>query len=104
MLSVLAEVDWNSLLLDEPYLLAVVAVWVLVAGVVLGAIIAVQWRKVQQAKYEAGLKEQMLERGFTADEIISVINAGASRGRVGKLAGRVTETPNVPCCPQPHTS
>ena len=39
MLSVLAEVDWNSLL-DKPYLLAVVAVSAIVGGVALGAMIA----------------------------------------------------------------
>ena len=99
----LAEIDWNMLLAD-PGLLLVFAVWAIVGGVVLGTIIAIQWRKVEQTKAEAKLKQQLTERGFTADDIIRVINAGASRGRVGKVAGRVTETPDVPCCPQPHTS
>ena len=53
---------------------------------------------VQQAKCEALLKEEMLERGFPADGIIRVINAGKSPGWVSKVAGRATEPHNVPCC------
>ena len=96
----LAEVNWNSLLAN-PDLLVLVAVWAIVGGVVLGAIIAVQWRKVEQAKAEAHLKEQMIERGFTADEIIRVISAGAGRDGARKAARRISEAANAPCCPEP---
>ncbi len=95
MLPVLAEIEWNSLLAD-PGLVVVFAVWAIVGLVVLGAIIAIQWRKVQQAKNEAGLKERMIERGFTADEIVSVINAGVSHDGVGKAASRVNQAAS-PC-------
>ena len=80
MSSLLAEIDWNTLLGDRE-LLTVVVVWAIVGIVVLGIIIAIQWRKVQQSKRDADLKERMIERGFTADEIVSVINAGTSRGK-----------------------
>ena len=68
-------------------------------GVVLGAIIVVQWRKVEQAKAEAHLKEQMIERGFTADEIIRVVNAGAGRDGAGRAARR--KAANDSRCPEP---
>ena len=44
--------------------------------VVLGIVIAFQWRRVQQAKYNYYLKERLIERGFSADEIIRVVKAG----------------------------
>jgi hypothetical protein len=96
----LGEIDWNSLFAD-PGLLVVVAVWIIVGGVVLGAIIAVQWRKVEQTRAEARLKERMVERGFTADEIVKVTDAGAGHGGARKAAGRVDKAAGNFCCPAP---
>ncbi len=96
----LAEADWNTLL-DDPGILAVVAVWAIVGVVVLGSIIAIQWRKVQQAKHEANLKQRMIERGFTADEIVSVINAGTAQGRLREPAKRADRPTGRACCPEP---
>ena len=68
----LAEIDWNTLL--EPP-----AIVFIVGGIIaLVAIIVPQWRKAQQAAAEARLKEQMLQRGFSADEIERVIRAGVN--------------------------
>ena len=97
MFPMLAEIDWNSLL-QQPDLLAPVAVLTVTAVVVLGIVIAIQWRKVKQAKAATRLKEQMIERGFTADEIIGVINAGVSHDRAGKTAGMVKEVDARGCC------
>ncbi len=98
MLPFLAEIDWNSLL-DQPDLLAPVAVLTVTGVVVLGVVIAVQWRKVQQAKAATSLKEQMIERGYTADEIVSVINAGEGHGRAVKATSRVNQVANDrECC------
>ncbi len=99
----LAEIDWNSLLAD-PGLVVVFAVWAIVGLVVLGAIIAVQWRKVQQAKNDATLKQQMIERGFTADEIVSVINAGAGHDKLRTPAERADRAAERACCPEPLAS
>ena len=87
MLSVLAEVDWNSLLQQSdtfPMLLG----FGTTAIVILGVTIAIQWRKVHQAKYEAHLKAQMVERGFSAEEIVSVISTGVAGNRARKVARR----------------
>ena len=93
----LADIDWNSLF-RHPDLVGTIAVFTIIGAVVVISIIAIQWRKVEQTKAEAQLKEQLTDRGFTADEIVKVINAGVSGRRVGKVAGRAAEIPGVPCC------
>jgi hypothetical protein len=87
MASLLAEIDWNTLL-QSPDTLITLAMPIMTVLIILGVTIAIQWRKVQQAKYDAELKLRMIERGFTADEIKTVISAGAgaSRGRIGVCA------------------
>lgn len=94
----LAEVDWNKLI-DDPVLLVVVAVWLIVGAVVLGIVIAVQWRKVQQARHEANLKQRMIERGFKPDEIVSVINAGLTQHARRDHTGTAHQPPPRTCCP-----
>ena len=48
----------------------------LVVGVTLIAIFGfIQWRKIEQRRMEAGLKQEMLQRGMSADEIVRVIEA-----------------------------
>ena len=88
MLFPLAEIDWNVLLQGQPELLPLLAMFGTVTAVALTAIIATQWRKAQRANNESRLKERMIERGFTADEIERVINAGADRDRTSKAANR----------------
>jgi hypothetical protein len=46
-----------------------------------------QWRKARADAANAALKQQMIERGFTADEIAKVIAAGSvAPGAVEKQA------------------
>ena len=71
----LAEMDWNSLLQND--LLPLLVMFGVGGLIGMAAIIAVQWRKA----YEARLKEKMIDRGFTADEIVRVINARVSEKR-----------------------
>jgi hypothetical protein len=87
----LAEIDWNALL-REPDALPLLVLVPIMGIVGLAAIIAPQWRKVQQTNAEARLKERMIERGFTADEIIRVINTGVGHARKGKVADRLDST------------
>jgi hypothetical protein len=45
--------------------------------------IAENWRKVRIAEQNAVLKKTMLDRGFTAEEIVAVINAnGSSKAKI----------------------
>ncbi len=103
MSPVLAEMDWNTLLGDRD-LLVVVAVWFVVGVVVLGSIIAIEWRKVQQTRREADLTEQMIERGFTADEIVNVLNAGTRQARLRKPAEKTAPAGDHACCSKPVAS
>jgi hypothetical protein len=40
--------------------------------------IAKNWRKVRVSEHQAALKQSMIERGMSADEIERVMSAGAS--------------------------
>jgi hypothetical protein len=40
------------------------------------AILATQWRRVRIAEMEGALKQQMLDKGMSAAEIVQVMNAG----------------------------
>jgi hypothetical protein len=60
--------------------LIVPVVMFLVMGVVAIVIVAVnQWSKVRQAEMETVPKQQMLERGMSAEEIATVLNASPRR-------------------------
>jgi hypothetical protein len=85
MASLLAEIDWNTLLQAPDTLLFLVIPATLVV-IILGVVTAIQWRKVQQAKYDAELKLRMVERGFTAEEIKTVISTGTGRIPRGRIA------------------
>ena len=67
----LAGIDWDRVF-DPPVIVFIVGAIVAVA-----AIVAPQWRKAAKASEDARLKEQMIQRGFSADEIERVIRAGA---------------------------
>ena len=50
-----------------------------IIGVTISAVFAVvQWRKIRVAEMEATLKQQMLDRGMTADEIVRVLGASSN--------------------------
>lgn len=51
--------------------------------------VTTEWRKVRVAEQVAVLKKDMIERGFTADEIIRVIDAGADLE--DKIAGKTPQ-------------
>jgi len=78
MASLLADIDWNALLQAPDTLITLVMPLTFVL-IILGVTIAIQWRKVQQAKYDAELKLHMIEHGFTAEEIKTVISTSTGR-------------------------
>jgi hypothetical protein len=79
----LAEINW-TLVLQQPDALTLLMLPGATAVIVLGTVIAIQWRKARQAEYEARLTEQMITRGFTAEEIRSVLTARVACRRTGK--------------------
>jgi hypothetical protein len=53
-----------------------------VAGLCVAAVFGfVQWRKIEQHRLDALLKQKMIERGMTADEIVDVIQATQTRAK-----------------------
>ena len=53
----------------------------IICGCAVGAaaIVSDAWRKVRQSEDLTALKQSMLERGMSADEIATVVNAGHKR-------------------------
>lgn len=78
-MDLIAEIDWNHLL-EPPSGILIVFGLVAVVG-----LIAPQWRRMRQHAEDVRLKEQMVQRGFTADEIEQVMAAGRDKpeGRRG---------------------
>lgn len=66
-----------SVAIGLPILLAIIAS---VAG---------EWRKVRIAEQNAVLKKEMIDRGFTADEIVQVLDAGTESR--DKIAGKTPQ-------------
>jgi len=54
----------------------------IVAGIVISATMTVSdaWRKVRQGEEDNALKQSMLDRGMSAEEIATVITATSERG------------------------
>jgi hypothetical protein len=80
----LADFSWNSLFENlGPTLLVVFLFggWVIVAVV---RSFTCNWRKVREAEQTAALKQSMIERGMSAEDIERVLNAGAKPGNLTK--------------------
>ena len=90
MMPLLAEIDWNWLFKSKDF--GVVAFLAFLAVLLIVVLVASSWQKTVRAR----LKERMIERGFTAEEIISVINAGEGRDPGHKAATRVNDSTSQP--------
>jgi len=53
-----------------------IAFFAMIAVCGVGPAIAREWRKAHQARSETALKQAMVERGMSADDIIRVLQAG----------------------------
>jgi hypothetical protein len=68
-----------ELLRESPWLIVVIlAMLIPIVGIVFGTTTRYLAR-VRQAELEAGLKQEMLQRGMSAEEIRTVIEASAQR-------------------------
>lgn len=73
----LASFDWNQFLTSPFGWLSVAVI-----GGVIGSIassITGNWRRVREAEQMAVLKQNMVERGLSAEDIERILNAGVSR-------------------------
>lgn len=61
--------------------LTAVTFWVVMGSIWLTWILAEQWRRSRKSEMEMLLKQEMLQRGMSADEIVKVLSASAGRPR-----------------------
>jgi hypothetical protein len=74
----LAELNWEEMLSSLPGILTVTFLfggWIIVAIV---ARVSKSWLKIHQSEHQAALKQSMIERGMSADDIERVLRAGPS--------------------------
>ena len=67
-------IDWDRFMNGDVFPVRVV--WTVIAIMIVIWVVAVQWRRVRIAEADVGLKLKMLERGYSADEIARVLEAG----------------------------
>jgi hypothetical protein len=76
---ILAEFGWSELVDKIPLILFVTFIfggWVIVAVV---RSFTDSWRRVREAEQNAALKQSMVEKGMSADEIERVLKAGTTK-------------------------
>lgn len=75
----LSSFDWNHFF-SSPFGWLSVAV---VAGVIgsIASSITSSWRRIREAEQMAALKQNMVERGLSAEDIERILNAGTRRQR-----------------------
>lgn len=71
-----ADFSWNNLIENMPAILCITFIfggWVMVAIV---RSFTDNWRKVREAEQTAALKQSMVDKGMSVDEIERVLKAG----------------------------
>ncbi|UCG32542.1 MAG: hypothetical protein JSU68_12865 [Phycisphaerales bacterium] len=91
----LASIDWNNVF-QQP-----IPVFMLAAIVALAYIIAGTIRKIVAATELTRLKQMMVERGYSPEDIVRVVSAGEQPGRKPQVHAAVlrgTPAAAVQCC------
>ena len=77
------EITLGGFLYRETWVIPVVlGLMIPLMGIVFGTLTN-YWRRSRQAELDAALKQQMLERGMSADEIVQVLEAKSQPSKVG---------------------
>ena len=77
------EITLGGFLYRETWVIPVVlGLMIPLTGIVFGTLTN-YWRRSRQAELDAALKQQMLERGMSADEIVQVLEAKSQPAKVG---------------------
>jgi hypothetical protein len=74
-----ADFSWNNLIENMPAILCITFIfggWVMVAIV---RSFTDSWRRVREAEQTAALKQSMVDKGMSADDIERVLKAGSSK-------------------------
>jgi len=84
-MNMIAEIDWDTLLRqDHGMVLYVLAGCVTVIIISVTATIAAEWRRVRVVDADARLKELMIQRGYSVEEISCVLSAGTAGRRTDR--------------------
>ena len=77
------EITLGGFLYRETWVIPVVlGLMIPLTGIVFGTLTN-YWRRSRKAELDAALKQQMLERGMSADEIVQVLEAKSQPSKVG---------------------
>ena len=77
------EITLGGFLYRETWVIPVVlGLMIPLTGIVFGTLTN-YWRRSRQAELDAALKQQMLERGMSADELVQVLEAKSQPTKVG---------------------
>jgi len=63
---------------SEVELFGPIGILMIIGGTIFAVIAVCQWRKVRVTEIEATLKQQMLDRGMSADEIAQVLSTSSN--------------------------
>ena len=77
--------------MSDETLIAIVGISCVIGGPLLVGMVAIVvdgWRKVRKVEQQTLLKRELLDRGFSADEIVRVIEAGGTAEEAAKKPGR----------------
>jgi hypothetical protein len=96
-MNLIAAFDWDYLF-DMPNLLFLLAALVAIAGIV-----AATWHNTAIATERLRLKQMMVERGYSPEDIVRVVNGGEQSGRKPRVHAAVlrgTPASGGQCCPE----
>jgi hypothetical protein len=71
---------------EQLVFLGLVCGMVLAAATILGAVVAVQFRKLRQKELELGFRDELLLRGYSVDEVVRLITSSQPGWSHGLLA------------------
>jgi hypothetical protein len=72
----------GGLLYRETWLIPVVLAFMVPITAIIFGTLTHYWRRSRQAELDASLKQQMLERGMSADEIVQVLEVKSQPAKV----------------------
>jgi hypothetical protein len=76
------EFTLGRLLYREPWIIPVILAFMVPITAIIFGTLTSYWRRSRQAELDASLKQQMLERGMSADEIVQVMEAKSQPSKV----------------------
>jgi hypothetical protein len=77
------ELSLIGFLSRYPWVIPVVLAFMVPITAIIFGTVTNYWRRTRQAELDAALKQQMLDRGMSADEIVQVLEAKSQPTKIG---------------------